>query len=91
MECCTLTCLAWASLMIVGLLFVLNFFKKKIFAALCSRMAKGPLMKKEKKAFFSRLNDEVRKAGSRKLKVWSSKLSFFCYFLNMPMSKSSDV
>jgi hypothetical protein len=47
----------------------LNFFKKKIFAALCSKMSKGPLLRKEKKELFSRLNDAVKKAGPKKLKV----------------------
>jgi hypothetical protein len=68
--------------MLAGIIVFLNFFKKKIFAALCSKMSKGPLLRKEKKELFSRLNDAVKKAGPKKLKVrlgsylyldWSAK------------------
>ena len=76
MDCCILSYLFWTGLMLTGIVVFLNFFKKKIFAALCSKMSKGPLLRKEKKELFSRLNDAVKKAGPKKLKVRTGSYLF---------------
>jgi hypothetical protein len=63
------TCL---QLLLVGFLCVaaaFRIFRKKIFAAFCSNMAKGPLLRTEKKILFQPLNEQAKKAGPNKLKV----------------------
>jgi hypothetical protein len=48
-----------------------RYNNKRIFAAVFTNMAKGPLFRQEKKELFARLNDEASKPKSKKLKVSS--------------------
>ncbi len=66
---CGLSCLAWTAGIILGIYLLFQYFKKNIFAAFCSNMAKGPLFRKEKGDLFSRLNAQAKKVGPNKLKV----------------------
>jgi hypothetical protein len=60
--------------MFVFVLFgLLKVFQKKLFAAFCSYMARGPRFVEQKKKLFAKLNDQAKKASSYQLRV-----SFFC-------------
>ena len=72
MDCNASDLLTWISavvVVLVGLGLVAKIFKKKIFASMCSKMAKGPLLKPEKKRLFQRLDSAAKEAGPKKLKV----------------------
>ena len=66
---CGLSCFAWFAGIILGVYLLFQYFKKNIFAAFCSNMAKGPMFRKEKGELFIRLNEQAKKAGPKKLKV----------------------
>ncbi len=62
--------MAWIAGIILGVYLLFQYFKKNIFAAFCANMSKGPLFRKEKGELFSRLNEQAKKAGPKKLKVF---------------------
>ena len=72
MDCNASDLLIWISAVVVGLVglgLAAKVFKKKIFAAMCSKMAKGPMLKPEKKKLFQRLELAAKNAGPKKLMV----------------------
>ena len=69
MDCSITTCLTWLTIGFVGLAIVFRIFRKRIFAAFCSNMSKGPMLRAEKKKLFQPLNEAAQKAGPGKLKV----------------------
>ena len=62
-------CLTWLTIAFVGLAIVFRTFRKRIFAAYCSNMSKGPRLRGEKKKLFQPMNEAAKKAGPGKLKV----------------------
>ena len=69
MEIYGLNILAWVALGMLAAFLAFRQFKKRIFAAFCSHMSKGPMFRKEKHQLFSKLNEQAKKAAPRKLKV----------------------
>jgi hypothetical protein len=63
------SCLSWTSLLAFVLFGLFKLFQKKLFAAFCSFMARGPRFVEQKKKLFARLNDQAEKASSYQLKV----------------------
>ena len=66
-----MSCLTWFGLAFAIFFFLFRYNNKRIFAAVFTNMAKGPLFRQEKKELFARLNDEASKPKSKKLKVSS--------------------
>ena len=69
MSCNITNCLKWSIIGFVCLAVVFKIFRKKVFAAFCSNMFKGPLLCPAKAKLFEPLNEQAKKAGPHKLKV----------------------
>ena len=69
MDCSITACLTWLTVGFVGFAILFRIFRKRIFAAFCSNMSKGPMLRAEKKKLFRSLNEAATKAGPGKLKV----------------------
>jgi len=58
---CSFTCvLSWLIGCIISVIIIFKVFRKRIFAAFCSNMAKGRIFHPEKSKSFDRLNDQAR-------------------------------
>jgi hypothetical protein len=66
--------LSWIGLFLFGLFGIFKIFQKKIFAAFCSFMARGPRFVEHKKKLFERLNEQAERSGSNLLKVGFSTI-----------------
>ena len=92
MDCSITACLTWLTVGFVGFAILFRIFRKRIFAAFCSNMSKGPMLRAEKKKLFQSLNEAAMKAGPGKLRVqFNCRYDMEAYIINQKKYKGEII